>query len=99
MSLFGTPEDRLRTLLWLVALHSFGVGLGLVLHPETLFARVGLAPLTQPLWRPHLPPPRISGGRVGVWLGLSGVGMALLCVPIILALLGLNLISVQVAGL
>ena len=50
MTLLASPRERLRLLLWLVALHSAGVGLGLILHPAGLLAFMGFAPVSEPFF-------------------------------------------------
>jgi hypothetical protein len=41
----AVAERRLQVLLVLVALHSFGVGIGLMWHPAALLARCGFRPV------------------------------------------------------
>ncbi len=41
MGILAQPARRLRVLLWLVAAHSAVVGLGLILQPPALLARLG----------------------------------------------------------
>ena len=45
MSSFNTRRGQLQLLLWLVALHSLAVGVGLVLHPARMLAAAGYAPV------------------------------------------------------
>jgi hypothetical protein len=46
----ATPLGRLRLLLWLVAAHSVGVGLGLILHPPALLVWMGFEALCEPFF-------------------------------------------------
>lgn len=41
---------HLRLVLWAAALHSFAVGLGLILHPAPVLAYFGYAPLSEPFF-------------------------------------------------
>lgn len=50
MNILADPARRLSLLLWLVALHSAAVGIGLILHPADLFALVGYAPVNEPFF-------------------------------------------------
>jgi hypothetical protein len=50
VSPLSTRRGQLQALLWLVALHSVVVGVGLVLHPAGLLAAVGYAPLSEPFF-------------------------------------------------
>jgi hypothetical protein len=43
-SIFSSPRQRLSLILWLVAAHSFFVGLGLIILPDNLLAFFGFAP-------------------------------------------------------
>lgn len=48
------PEPKavlhLRIVLWAAALHSFAVGMGLILHPAPVLAFFGYAPLAEPFF-------------------------------------------------
>jgi len=44
------PRPFLSLVLWLVALHSALVGLGLIVHPAWLIARAGFHPLAEPFF-------------------------------------------------
>jgi len=48
--LLHNPALRLSTLLWLIALHSAAVGLGLVLHPAPLLAEMGYVSVNEPFF-------------------------------------------------
>jgi hypothetical protein len=50
MNVPGTPRSRLQILLWLVAIHSLIVGLGLILHPPALFHKTGYAAIHEPFF-------------------------------------------------
>jgi len=50
MQVLKNPALRLRTLLWLVAAHSAGVGLGLILHPASILSQAGYAPVSEPFF-------------------------------------------------
>jgi hypothetical protein len=50
VSLITDPARRLSLLLWLVAVHSAVVGLGLIWQPAGLFARLGYAPVGEPFF-------------------------------------------------
>lgn len=50
MNLIADPARRLSLLLWLVAVHSAVVGLGLIWQPAGLFARLGYAPVGEPFF-------------------------------------------------
>ncbi|HGY57214.1 MAG TPA: hypothetical protein ENK44_16010 [Caldithrix abyssi] len=43
-------ERRLQWLLYLMAIHSFGVGIGLILQPESLMRLLGFPEITQPFF-------------------------------------------------
>lgn len=44
------PAWRLRAVLVLAALHSAGVGLGLILHPSSVLVWLGYAPVNEPFF-------------------------------------------------
>lgn len=48
MPILASPLGQLQALLWLVALHSLAVGVGLLLQPADLLARAGYAPVGEP---------------------------------------------------
>ena len=50
MDVFKNASHRLMLILWLVALHSAGVGMGLILHPDWLMLRTGYLPLNEPFF-------------------------------------------------
>ncbi len=43
-------EKRLQWLLYFMAIHSFGVGIGLILQPESLMRLLGFPEITQPFF-------------------------------------------------
>lgn len=50
MDVFKNASHRLMVILWLVALHSAGVGVGLILHPDWLMLRTGYLPINEPFF-------------------------------------------------
>ena len=50
MHLLTDPARRLSLLLWLIALHSTAVGIGLIWHPPALLAKMGYAPCSEPFF-------------------------------------------------
>jgi hypothetical protein len=48
--LFPSPEKRLSSLLWLVAAHSFVVGILLVIHPSGLIKLLGFTEFCEPFF-------------------------------------------------
>ena len=50
MDVFKNASHRLMLILWLVALHSAGVGMGLILHPDWLMRSTGYLPLNEPFF-------------------------------------------------
>ena len=50
MPTLASARGQLQILLWLVALHSLAVGVGLLLHPAGLLARAGYAPVGEPFF-------------------------------------------------
>lgn len=50
MNILKYPEKRLIVLLNLVALHSFIVGIGLIIHPASLMEFAGYKPITEPFF-------------------------------------------------
>lgn len=50
MDLPRTPLGRLQAVLWLVAVHSAAVGIGLVVQPDDIFDRMGFAPIGEPFF-------------------------------------------------
>lgn len=50
MDILSNPAKRLSLLLWLIAVHSFGVGLGLMIHPQSLLTMVGFNALSEPFF-------------------------------------------------
>ena len=48
--LFSSPEKRLSSFLWLVAAHSFVVGILLLIHPSNLIKLSGLSAICEPFF-------------------------------------------------
>jgi hypothetical protein len=50
MDVLKNRSHRLIILLWLMALHSAGVGFGLILHPDWLMTRAGYLSVNEPFF-------------------------------------------------
>ncbi|MBN2426254.1 MAG: hypothetical protein JXR46_11285 [Calditrichaceae bacterium] len=50
MNWITNPAKRLSFFLYLIALHSFSVGLGLILHPDYLMSFAGYDKITEPFF-------------------------------------------------
>ena len=72
MSLLRDPARRLSALLFLVALHSVLVGVGLIWHPSALMTRMGFDPCHEPFFPT----------QGGVFHVLMAVGYALAAVDL-----------------
>jgi len=50
MEMLRNPSRRLRALLWILALHSLAVCIGLVLQPSSVLAQAGYQPVGEPFF-------------------------------------------------